>query len=298
MHSYRVLVIGGYGFFGRRLVERLARQPGLHVIVAGRSAEQGQALVRTLRQCDVSEVSYAALDMHASSLTRELKELEPDVVVHTCGPFQGQRYHVAEACIAAGAHYIDLADGREFVAGIGCLQMQALAAGLAVIGGASSVPALSSAVADHLAQGFTKVETIDIGISPGNCTDRGLSTIQAILSYCGKSLPARGPAAVFGWCGSRRHAYPTPVGSRLLSPCDVPDLVLLPCRYAGNPWATSAGIRRLKYRALPRRMRYLGSDVVDCSAPGMGRRTGRDEGMRCSAMGCHGPFCVAFCLPP
>ncbi len=235
MHSCRVLVVGGYGFFGRRLVERLARQPGLHVIVAGRSAEQGQALVQSLGQSDESEVSCAALDVHASGSARELKALGPDVVVHTCGPFQGQRYHVAEACIAAGAHYIDLADGREFVAGIGCLQIQALAAGLAVISGASSVPALSSTVADHLAQGFTTVETIDIGISPGNRTDRGPSTIQAILSYCGKPLPARGPAPVFGWCGSRRHAYPAPVGSRPLSPCDVPDLVLLPGRYAGNP---------------------------------------------------------------
>jgi hypothetical protein len=142
---------------------------------------------------------------------------------------------VAEACIAAGAHYIDLADGREFVAGIDGLQMQALAARLAVISGASSVPALSSAVADHLAQGFTKFEAIDIGISPGNRTDRGLSTIHAILSYCGKPLPARGSFPVFGWSGSRRHAYPAPVGIRLLSPCDVPDLVLLPGRYAGNP---------------------------------------------------------------
>ena len=235
MHSFRVLVIGGYGFFGRRLVERLARQPGLHVIVAGRSAEQGQALVQALRPSDASEISCAALDVHDAGLAHELKALRPDVVVHTCGPFQGQRYHVAEACIAVGAHYIDLADGREFVAGIGCLQMPALAAGLAVISGASSVPALSSTVADHLAQGFTQLEAIDIGISPGNRTDRGLSTVKAILSYCGKPLPVSGPAPIHGWSGSRRHVYPAPVGSRLLSPCDVPDLVLLPGRYAGNP---------------------------------------------------------------
>ena len=40
---YRVLVIGGYGFFGRRLVERLSLQAGLHVIVAGRSAARAAA---------------------------------------------------------------------------------------------------------------------------------------------------------------------------------------------------------------------------------------------------------------
>jgi hypothetical protein len=235
MHPYRVLVIGGYGFFGRRLVERLARQPGLHVIVAGRSSAQGQSMVQTVGEFAMSEVSSATLDLHAPALASQLAALAPDVVVHTAGPFHGQQYHVATACIAAGMHYIDIADGREFVAGIGSLQVDAMAAGLAVISGASSVPALSSSVADHLAQGFTEVDAIDIGISPGNRTDRGLSTVQAVLSYCGKPLPARGPAPVFGWSGSRRHVYPAPVGARLLSPCDVPDLVLLPDRYAGNP---------------------------------------------------------------
>jgi uncharacterized protein YbjT (DUF2867 family) len=47
MHTYRVPVIGGYGFFGRRLVERLARQHGLHIIAAARSACPGQRLVQS-----------------------------------------------------------------------------------------------------------------------------------------------------------------------------------------------------------------------------------------------------------
>ena len=236
MRTYRVVVIGGYGFFGRRLVERLARQSGLHIVVAGRSSANGQALAETLRGPAVARVDSATLDVHAGDFVDRLRALAPDAVVHTSGPFQGQQYLVAQACIAIGAHYIDLADGREFVAGIGGLHAQASAAGLAVISGASSVPALSSTVADHLAQGFARVQAIDIGISPGNRTDRGLSTVQAILSYCGKPLPAaRAAAPIFGWSGSRRHTYPAPVGTRLLSPCDVPDLVLLPARYAGNP---------------------------------------------------------------
>jgi hypothetical protein len=104
-----------------------------------------------------------------------------------------------------------------------------------VISGASSVPALSSAAADHLTRDFEQVHEIDIGISPGNRTERGLSTVQAILSYCGKPLPDTGAGPTYGWSGSRRHRYPAPVGSRLLSPCDVPDLELLPGRYAGSP---------------------------------------------------------------
>ena len=41
--------------------------------------------------------------------------------------------------------------------------------------------------------------------------------------------------SVTGWLRTRLHRYPAPVGWRALSPCDVPDLALLPARYAGQP---------------------------------------------------------------
>ena len=210
-------------------MQRLSSQAGLEIIVAGRSLHKAQALVNELQPAQA-----VRLDVDSEDFGAQLKDLAPAVVVHTCGPFQGQAYRVAEACIAAGAHYIDLADGREFVCGIGALDAAARAAGVAVISGASSVPALSSAAADHLAQGLDSVSLVDIGISPGNRTERGLSTVQAILSYCGQPLPCAGTPR-FGWVGRWEHAYPGPVGRRLLSPCDVPDLALLPPRYPGRP---------------------------------------------------------------
>ena len=235
MAEHRVLVIGGYGFFGRRLVERLARQAPLHVTVAGRSEQKADALVAELRPRAQARLASVALDAMADSLPRQLRQLRPDLVIHTSGPFQGQDYRVALACLAAGAHYVDLADGRAFVQGVSALDARAKAAGVLVASGASSVPPLSSAVVDRLAQGMREVRFIDIGISPGNKTERGLSTVAGILSYCGKPLAANGGRQVFGWSGAYRHRYPAPVGSRLLSPCDVPDLALLPGRYAGQP---------------------------------------------------------------
>jgi hypothetical protein len=232
---YRVLVIGGYGFFGGLLVERLARQAELHILVAGRRLEPARALVARLGEGAAARLEPIALDASSAGLADELRRHAADVVVDASGPFQHRDYRVAQACIAAGAHYIDLADGREFVVGIGALDAAARAAGLSVISGASSVPALSSAVVDWLARGSERVLAIDIGISPGNRTERGLSTIRAVLSYCGKRLPDAGAGPTYGWIGTRRHAYPQPVGERLLSPCDVPDLVLLPGRYPGSP---------------------------------------------------------------
>jgi saccharopine dehydrogenase-like NADP-dependent oxidoreductase len=41
--------------------------------------------------------------------------------VDAAGPFQGAEPRVARAAIAAGLHYVDLADARDFVAGFRAL---------------------------------------------------------------------------------------------------------------------------------------------------------------------------------
>lgn len=233
MAALRVLVLGGYGFFGRRLVDRLARIPGLHIQVAGRSLAPARALAQRIQ--GRSPLEAVLLDAQSPGLEDALRKLAPHVLLNASGPFQGADYRVPAACIACGIHYADLADGRDYVAGIGRLHASALDAGVAVTAGASSVPALSGAAADHLVKDLSVVHAIDIGISPGNRTERGLSTVRGILSYCGKPVPGAAGSHVFGWSGTRRHAYPVPVGTRLLSPCDVPDLALFPTRYAGNP---------------------------------------------------------------
>ena len=231
-----VVVIGGYGFFGRRLVERLSAHDSMTVTIAGRSLPQAQALVAALQPKARATLRAEAIDIHAPSFDQSLRMLAPDLLIHTGGPFQGQDYHVARSCIAAGVHYIDLADGRAFVQDIATLDAAAKQAGVLVVSGASSVPALSGAAVDHLTRDMASVQSIDIGISPGNRTERGLSTIQAILTYCGKPLPSAGAGEpVFGWSGTWRHTYPAPVGERLMSPCDVPDLALFPQRYPGTP---------------------------------------------------------------
>ena len=235
MNEYRVLVVGGYGFFGSRLVSRLCLQAGLHITVAGRSLAAAQALVARLQAGAAARLDAIAVDAMGREFPQALRSRKIDAVVHTSGPFQGQDYRVAQACIDVGCHYIDLADGHAFVCGIDALHDDAVRRGVLVTSGASSVPALSSAVVDHLAAGMARVDAIDIGISPGNRTERGLSTVAAILSYCGQRLVADGPRPVYGWLGTYRHRYPEPVGERLLSACDVPDLSLLPPRYPGRP---------------------------------------------------------------
>ena len=118
MRKYRVLVVGGYGFFGSRLVERLSRRAGLDVVVAGRHAQSAETLVERLKPTAHASLRSAVVDAKSSAFDRDLQKWEPDVLVHTSGPFQGQGYQVAESCIRQKIHYIDLADASNFVAGI------------------------------------------------------------------------------------------------------------------------------------------------------------------------------------
>ena len=227
-----IMVLGGYGLFGKRVCAGLLRIDGVKVLVAGRDANTARAFASGLG----ARAQALQIDWQAADFGERLAAAKPQIVIHCAGPFQAQDYRVANAAIAIGAHYIDLADGREFVRGITTLNNAANAKGLTVISGASSVPALSSAVVSALTIGWQSVQHIDIGISPGNQTERGLATMRAILGYVGEKIPAwrsAKPAHAIGWQGLRRYTYPKPAGRRWLVDCDVPDLALLPEHYPG-----------------------------------------------------------------
>src|SRR5207302_6410054 len=108
----------------------------VRVLVGGRDLERASAATRAT---GLPVENAVALDAHDGHLADVLRRLRVDVLIHTAGPFQGQDYFVARAAIEARCHYIDLADGRQFVAGISSLSTLASAVGLTVIRGASYV---------------------------------------------------------------------------------------------------------------------------------------------------------------
>lgn len=229
-HRHVVMVIGGYGFFGTRICTALASNRQVHLLIAGRSLEPARQLAADL---GLPAEQAIELDVDSASLPVILQTLGVQTLVHTAGPFQQQSYAVARAAITAGCNYIDLADGRDFVAGIGVLDDDARKRGVSVISGASSVPALSSAVVDRYAAGFRRLDAIHLGIASG-ARAPGLATVRGIFGYCGKPFPqwrAGKWVSAYGWLDLTRHQFPDPVGRRWLGSCDIPDLTLFPARY-------------------------------------------------------------------
>lgn len=230
MHT--VLVLGGYGFFGERICTALHQDPAIRLLIAGRDGGRAQQLAR---QLGLPAEQGIALDAHAPGLTQALQAHGVHTVIHTAGPFQGQDYAVARAAIAAGANYIDLADGRDFVAGISALDAAAREAEVLVTSGASSLPALSSAVVDRYLPRFARLDSIRHGIGSA-ARAPGLATMRGVFGYCGKPLQRLEQGqwqTVHGWLDTMRYRFPAPVGMRRLGSCDVPDLSLFPARYAG-----------------------------------------------------------------
>lgn len=226
----RVLVLGGYGNFGARICRALAAE-ALEVVAASRDPIGGQR-----RTAFDPRIRHAALDMQAPDFASALRAQAPHVVVHCVGPFQGQDYRVAEICIAAGIHYIDLADGRDFVAGFSdALDAAARKAGVLAVAGASTLPGLSASVVDHHLPRFRQLERIDTCIAPGQQAPRGKATLEGVFSYLGRPFQRWEDGrwqTRHGWLGLHRVSV-AGVGRRWAAACDVPDLALFPLRYPG-----------------------------------------------------------------
>ena len=232
----RVLVLGGYGSFGGRIAGRGAAA-GFEMLVAGRSLARAEAFC-----AGRDRLEPVAID---GGLAEVLARLRPFAVVDAAGPFQGADYGTARAALAAGCHYLDIADGSRFVAGIGALDVEAKAAGVCAISGASSVPALTGAAAARLAEGLERVTAVEIALSASSRGTAGRSVTAAILSYIGRPIRLRRAGRwteAFGWQGLRRFDFEVegalPLRRRLAALADVPDLTLLPARLPGRPAVT------------------------------------------------------------
>lgn len=225
-----VLVLGGYGNFGTRIVKALANDPGIQLVIGGRNMARAKALARETG----ADVEAMAVDATDAQLATKLKAGNIGLVIHTAGPFQAQGYAVAEACVDAGAHYIDLADGRRFVCDFpAAMRARFVAAQRCAISGASTVPALSSAVIDHLTQGWQAIHTIDVCIAPAQTAPRGVATLESVLSYCGVPVDIWREGR---WQQALGWANPVPVRFPRMQPrraalCDIPDLELFPAHY-------------------------------------------------------------------
>lgn len=241
-----VLLLGARGLFGGHLACQLGARDDIVLTVAGRSMSKLAPLAEAI---GATPVVLDRTDL--ASVRDTLEKLRPFAVIDCSGPFQNYGatpYAFAQAVLNARAHYLDIADGAEFVAGITELDPLAKEQGLCAWSGASTTPALSSAIAADLIAGLEHVELIETSILPGNKTPRGLSVMRAILGQVGKPFQRiRGGRreTALGWADSTRVA--PQVGATRLSPrlaalVNTPDAVLFPKVFNAATVTARAGL--------------------------------------------------------
>jgi Saccharopine dehydrogenase NADP binding domain len=256
----KILIVGGYGIFGGRLVERLENEPRLTLLVGGRSAAKADHFVKS-RNDAKARLIPVAFDRDGD-LATQLSSIAPDLVVDASGPFQnyGERpYRVVEACVSRGINYLDLADGTDFVAGIAAFDKQAQDACVFVLSGVSSFPVLTAAAVRRLSVGMTAVNAICGGIAPSPYAVVGENVIRAIASYAGQPIQrmCNGKLGV-GYPFTEQLRYTIappdylPLAPRMFSLVDVPDLRALAPLWpqAKEIWMGAAPVQELLHRGL------------------------------------------------
>ncbi|UVK39593.1 DUF4166 domain-containing protein [Mesorhizobium sp. AR10] len=256
----KVLVVGGYGIFGGRIIELLEGEPRLTLIVAGRSLAKADAHCKS-RSRAVAQLVPALFDRNGD-LVAQLASLRPDIVVDASGPFQAYgegRYRLIEACIGQGVNYLDLADGSDFVAGVPAFDEAARKAGLFVLCGVSSFPVLTAAVVRRLSSNMTRVDSIRGGIAPSPFAGVGENVIRAIAGYAGQPVelvrdgkPAQGHPLTEQLRYTIAPPGRVPLNNTLFSLVDVPDLRALAALWpeAKTIWMGAGPVPEVLHRAL------------------------------------------------
>ncbi len=244
MVARRIVVLGGTGIFGRRLARHLLGFENIELILTSRSRSAAETAASELGTTKIP-VTGEALDTR-SGFTEGLRNLKPWAVIDCSGPFQNSNHDISKTILSAGAHAIDIGDARDYLLGYSAaLDETARAHSVTGLAGASSTPALSSAVVDKLTKDWAQVDAIDICITPGGKSEVGRSVIEAIMSYAGLEISVWRNGrieAAEGWIGSRVVIMPG-LGKRRVAPVETADSNILGPKHAVRLRVTfSAGL--------------------------------------------------------
>lgn len=229
----KILILGGYGSFGGRLVELILDHPELEILVCGRNFTRAQNF------CKITDpkANLFPVQLDRTEIVDGLNQHNPDLVIDASGPFQSygaDQYRVIEACIDHQVNYMDFADATDFVFGVSQFDRDARKAGVFVLSGVSSFPVLSAAVVAQMSKSM-EIQSLTGGVAPTPHAGIGMNVMRAVLGYAGTPIQLRRNGRmqyVAGLTESQRFtiAVPglVPLTNRRFSLVDVPDLRILP----------------------------------------------------------------------
>ena len=229
MQKKKILLLGEYGAFTRRIGHALSRDPGIECVIGLADARRRAQLERE------SGHAVVAVPHDPHSIRRALEGVF--AVINTRGPFVARNYTVAEQCVERGVHYVDPADSNEYVGGLVRLARRAEKRGSLIVTAAAAAPTVTALLVDMLAPEVDHIQEIHACLAQGKNDCRDRATARAILHYVDvvARLKEKGRWREFrGWSRSRPVYFPAPVGRRRGYLCDGPDLEIFQKRYGAQ----------------------------------------------------------------
>jgi saccharopine dehydrogenase-like NADP-dependent oxidoreductase len=216
-----IAVLGGYGTFGAQVSRELARC-GHRVTVAGRDLARASALAKSLGE------GHRAIEVDVTDLDGCRRAIQGATVVVVCaGPFSGLGSAPARAALQEGAHYVDIADDREYIQRLRDLDGEFRGAARCAAYGCSSLPAVSSALALSIAPGGEPPERARVTLFIGGGNPKGKASVRAMVERLGRPVrTAEGERPGFG--DPQTILLPPPFGPRTAYTFDGPEHDLFP----------------------------------------------------------------------
>jgi len=177
----KILIIGGYGTFGRRIAEQLSDQIGFEITIAGRSLEKAAALCTDLNG---EQAQYLPLKLDRNEMNLGFR---PDLIIDASGPFQTYKDQpVIDYALDHKIHYADLSDDGAFVSSVKARNDAARQSGVILVSGLSTCSVLSAIGLRLVEDRIGPIEDVTIGIGPSPKADLGRNVVAAVANYAGQ----------------------------------------------------------------------------------------------------------------
>jgi len=180
-----LLVYGAYGYTGE-LVARHAVERGLRPVLAGRDAAKLSALAREL---GLEARPFSLRD--PAAVRRGIAGAK--VVLHCAGPFVHTFDPMARACLAEGAHYLDITGESPVFRAAGALGPEAERAGVMLLPGAGFDVVPTDCMAAHLVRRLPSARTIVLAFKALGRVSRGTARTALTFGDLAPADPARHP---------------------------------------------------------------------------------------------------------
>jgi short subunit dehydrogenase-like uncharacterized protein len=190
------LIYGANGYTGA-LTARMAAARGHRPVLAGRSAAGVEALAGEL----ALEARVFALDDPAR-LQAGLAGMT--AVLHCAGPFAHTARPMAEACLRAGVHYLDITGEIGVFEALARLDRRAREAGVMLLPGAGFDVVPSDCLAAHLKRRLPTATRLALGFQPRGGFSRGTATTMAENLHRGGAIRRDGVITAVPACWRTR----------------------------------------------------------------------------------------------